>query len=1328
MSAPIQKILTDSNGGNVLDFFGTPVTMYKLYYIVGGWNSGKSEPRQFGNVLTKNGVLCINNGQITQDDATTSIQSMLWYFDTTYDYSNSWEATPMPAKLAAIRSIKGSHLKFAGNNATEVVENSIGDYSDWGFIRSDGADWENSGPAGPPYGCYQISNWGILLKGGLSTFVTQPVGTKIDKFYKFAFIPADLPVSFLLDSKGYPVIDFMGAPVLTNKLYYIVTGCRKTDSRKPIGAINTQNAVVAVNNQNKNIVAAGTDLTSSLWYFDNLYASINVRMPNSLAALRTPDGFHLKFTGNGTVQACQNNDSDWSDWSFNRTPKTGWDGSTTFLPSDNTKSRIPFATYSLGNWGIRLKTAEDLSGFTTQAAPGGDDKFNQFAFVPANSSLMQYCTDFEGQVIYDCFVTPVSPDQNYVLLAGQISSFTTTRKVWGYQTNEALLALDSAGHCVRGVNIPDKNSIWKFCNSGDGRGISIRSDLGTYLAPVEFSVGQANAAYWWSFNRDYTIQNSYSSLLTPATGNSINLGPSGIHFKIVPVVDTSFAAYNSVKDYNGYPIKDYLGSPIFPDLPYFIVGGWSDSAYITQNLNGVKTNNALLYSHKDRSVKFTTSVTNVPNTNLHSPETEYFCNRWSFQNAPDSGTKISDAWGKHIKTGNGKLFMADANDIDWNAYYIFTRSSAQGFTLQTQESLPTVQTAFTYKIGNANQRITNTGIQAQSEPDSPYNQFTLIPVIPQGVPTQYLTTNKGEPVLDYWGFPVIRGKWYYILSSFSCCTKNYGGYVTSNAAMRCIVPNAPVCDVRKSDPRDFDERYLWFFDHYYDEGEALPENNYRIRNYWGAHLKRCPGRPCVAEVLNNSDRDTCQWSFEDANPNMIWAGFGCKRYKIFLQDGELHGREFDIIPRTNEFSERSMVLIPTGISTDMWFRKGTCTATWTADRYLENLASQTDIGNKMVRQIVLLGSHDAGMSCITNSTPFGNADNCQTLYSGWNFKKQLENGVRWFDLRPMIWDDGQFYAGHFSDTGSDKAGWQGATGESFASIIQAINNFTDTHNELIVLDMSSGTNPKFRLPSVSVSSKGIIDVGGASSMTITDWNNLYNYLTNTNTGIRKRWNNSMPFIWGDTATLNSFIKSNGSSYNSCVVIIWGNGESVHTNFPDIHYSSDEIPKRRTDNESIWYYNNYSGDARDNVDRIVTEQVKLMQQFGCGKRYFLLCWQATQTDAQSAITGIKMAFTLFGALGWIIYSFIADTVLKLSERMNSVINRLVDNSHIINPACYPSVVLMNAINESHIGMIHQMNINCGAVGSLSTKQKLLRLDGSVYKEGGYVPYVVPKPKI
>ncbi|UTW62845.1 lamin tail domain-containing protein [bacterium SCSIO 12741] len=121
--------------------------------------------------------------------------------------------------------------------------------------------------------------------------------------------------------------------------------------------------------------------------------------------------------------------------------------------------------------------------------------------------------------------------------------------------------------------------------------------------------------------------------------------------------------------------------------------------------------------------------------------------------------------------------------------------------------------------------------------------------------------------------------------------------------------------------------------------------------------------------------------------------------------------------------------------------------------------------DKSLKEIVLPGSHDAGMSVLTHSTAFSTSCNTQTQVL--SIKDQLNAGVRYFDLRPVIYNDTlvdsvvfQWYLGHF-DIEYDTIAWvipievaEGSAGESLDTALNAIANFIKDNREPVILELS----------------------------------------------------------------------------------------------------------------------------------------------------------------------------------------------------------------------------------------------------------------------------------
>lgn len=111
------------------------------------------------------------------------------------------------------------------------------------------------------------------------------------------------------------------------------------------------------------------------------------------------------------------------------------------------------------------------------------------------------------------------------------------------------------------------------------------------------------------------------------------------------------------------------------------------------------------------------------------------------------------------------------------------------------------------------------------------------------------------------------------------------------------------------------------------------------------------------------------------------------------------------------------------------------------------------LGDLTLKELCLPGSHDSGMSEVKWQTVFATQKNCKT--QNLNIYQQLECGIRYFDLRPIIEND-EFYTGHYANIIGGI--YQGARGQSIKTIIDQINSFCASNNELIILSISHCLN------------------------------------------------------------------------------------------------------------------------------------------------------------------------------------------------------------------------------------------------------------------------------
>lgn len=103
-----------------------------------------------------------------------------------------------------------------------------------------------------------------------------------------------------------------------------------------------------------------------------------------------------------------------------------------------------------------------------------------------------------------------------------------------------------------------------------------------------------------------------------------------------------------------------------------------------------------------------------------------------------------------------------------------------------------------------------------------------------------------------------------------------------------------------------------------------------------------------------------------------------------------------------------------------------------------------------LKDIVMPGAHDAGLYELNECTFGANACNTETQLL--NFSQQLTQGMRIFDVRPVYYNK-KFYTQHA--TSCDGLGCKGAL---LSTIYTHINEFLNTHAELVILEMSHYCN------------------------------------------------------------------------------------------------------------------------------------------------------------------------------------------------------------------------------------------------------------------------------
>ncbi|WPU92962.1 hypothetical protein SNE25_26925 [Mucilaginibacter sabulilitoris] len=112
-------------------------------------------------------------------------------------------------------------------------------------------------------------------------------------------------------------------------------------------------------------------------------------------------------------------------------------------------------------------------------------------------------------------------------------------------------------------------------------------------------------------------------------------------------------------------------------------------------------------------------------------------------------------------------------------------------------------------------------------------------------------------------------------------------------------------------------------------------------------------------------------------------------------------------------------------------------------------------GNLTLKDIVIPGSHDAGMSALngTGGTQAGSINPCNTLTQTQNIGKQLNAGIRMFDLRVGSFKNSIYTKHSSSDCMADAVG--GGYGERFKDILDSVKTFLNRNKkEFIILTFS----------------------------------------------------------------------------------------------------------------------------------------------------------------------------------------------------------------------------------------------------------------------------------
>lgn len=332
------------------------------------------------------------------------------------------------------------------------------------------------------------------------------------------------------------------------------------------------------------------------------------------------------------------------------------------------------------------------------------------------------------------------------------------------------------------------------------------------------------------------------------------------------------------------------------------------------------------------------------------------------------------------------------------------------------------------------------------------------------------------------------------------------------------------------------------------------------------------------------------------------------------------------------------------------------TDNWMTDLYESILKTKT------LKQIMMPGSHDAGMSQSVDCTIKGNSGNTQT--QSLKIGQQLLAGARYFDIRPVACATRSvttYRTGHFSDI--SVIGWQGCYGQSMDSICADIMSFCNgggRSKELIILKFSH----------YLANTDGAFSGGWTDSQK----NAFAAYLQTKLGDVMIRYSGS-PRL--GTLTYEQLMALSRSGTKPKVLIVFDNiNQSVRNTQGGIFRYAD-YPYDKADPSFIspyvdlCVYDDYSNTS--DVDVMVAEQKKMMMDpANHGGDMFLLSWTLTlQYDEFKTV-----------------YTDISDLAVQANQRLTPAMQSWMSEGEI-TAATLPNVLYVDYLSNQQADLCRNM---------------------------------------
>ncbi|XP_024217793.1 uncharacterized protein [Halyomorpha halys] len=281
------------------------------------------------------------------------------------------------------------------------------------------------------------------------------------------------------------------------------------------------------------------------------------------------------------------------------------------------------------------------------------------------------------------------------------------------------------------------------------------------------------------------------------------------------------------------------------------------------------------------------------------------------------------------------------------------------------------------------------------------------------------------------------------------------------------------------------------------------------------------------------------------------------------------------------------------------------------------------LGGRPLQRICIPGTHNSGMNQLTGGTAF--AKPCNILNHSQSVRRQLELGVRYFDIRPII-SGGKFKTGHYSKIPGGF--WQGGNGQFIESIVNDINDFTRDHKEVVIISLSHSLNT---------------DVGKKyRGFNQEEWERLFQLLDRTNNLFFAPGNVYIPAITlgdltnhGNRAAVLFVTNDGGLNLGGRLgrgYFYWGN---------------------------MQVYDKYA--ESDKVSTMFQDQINKMKQES-PRRYFLLSWTLTQKAVDATMCPM------------------GKSISKLAKEANSNFHKILPE---VSEAAYPNIISVDYVENAAV---------------------------------------------